>query len=176
MKASERRKHIYKKLQLSQDPIKATQLAGYFGVSRQVIVSDIALLRASDYDILATNQGYILAESISHLDNGRYRGKLACQHSSDQAIEELALIVSLGGEVEDVIVDHPFYGILKASLRIRHQSDIQEFQDQMTQYQGEMLSSLTDGIHVHTITTPSVKEFKAIKEGLSELNILIKED
>lgn len=176
MKASERRNKLYSKLQMAQEPIKANQLAEEFGVSRQVIVSDIALLRASDYDILATNQGYILSDSLSQQDTGRYRGKIACQHGSDQAIEELSLIVSLGGEVEDVVVDHPFYGILKASLRISNQDDIQLFQDQMTLYQGEMLSSLTDGVHVHTITSPSIREFLAIKEALDQAGILIQEN
>ena len=65
--------------------------------------------------------------------SGRYRGKLACLHSAEQAEEELQIIVDAGGAIEDVEVEHPIYGVLKKrSLQINTDDDIQEFVQQMS--------------------------------------------
>lgn len=176
MKASERRQHILAVLEQASAPIKATELADQFSVSRQIVVGDIALLRARNIEIIATNQGYILASQMNPHAQGRYRGKVACLHDVTQAERELTIITSLGGIVEDVEVEHPVYGILKASLQIQTESDVQQFLQQMAEHEGEMLSSLTNGIHTHTITTPSIKEFTAIKAALAKEHILLEED
>lgn len=176
MKASERRQHILAVLEGATAPIKATELADQFSVSRQIVVGDIALLRAQNIEIIATNRGYILASQMHSHAQGRYRGKVACNHDAEQAEKELAIITDLGGIVEDVEVEHPVYGILKASLQIQSNYDIQQFIQQMSQHEGEMLSSLTNGIHTHTITTPSIKEFHAIKVALAQENILLHDE
>ncbi|XJS11076.1 transcription repressor NadR [Aerococcaceae bacterium WGS1372] len=176
MKASDRRSHILTLLEQASSPIKATDFADQFSVSRQVIVGDIALLRAQNIEIIATNQGYILATQASSKSQGRYRGKIACYHDAQQAGTELSIITELNGIVEDVEVEHPVYGILKASLQIQSKQDVHQFLQQMAEYEGEMLSSLTNGIHTHTITTPSLKEFNAIKDALAKENILLLED
>ena len=49
MKAEERRRAIAKTL-TAEHPVSATALAGQFSVSRQIIVGDIALLRAKASD------------------------------------------------------------------------------------------------------------------------------
>lgn len=176
MKAIERRSHILNILEQAPSAIKATELADQFSVSRQVIVGDIALLRAQNIEIIATNQGYILAQQMHSHSQGRYRGKIACYHDASQTAQELSTIIQLEGIIEDVEVEHPIYGIIKASLQIQSEQDIQDFLQQMNDYDGEMLSSLTNGIHTHTITTPSIKEFTAIKEALAAANILLAED
>ncbi|MBZ6527455.1 transcription repressor NadR [Aerococcaceae bacterium DSM 111021] len=176
MKAMDRRDAIVSILEQSTTPIKATDLATQFAVSRQVIVGDIALLRARNIDIIATNQGYILAATMKAAASGRYRGKIACLHTAEQAEEELRIIIDAGGTIEDVEVEHPVYGVLKASLRLNSDEDIQDFIYQMSQHEGEMLSSLTNGIHIHTITTPSKKEFDQIKAALNEAGILLNEN
>ena len=54
MHAKERREAILSRLEQACDPVSATALAGALSVSRQVIVGDIALLRASGAPIAAT--------------------------------------------------------------------------------------------------------------------------
>lgn len=60
MHAQERRQEILKLLHQSAHPISASALAERFSVTRQVIVGDIALLRSSGADILATPRGYCI--------------------------------------------------------------------------------------------------------------------
>lgn len=175
MKAAERRELLIQRLNQATTPLKATSLAKEFGVSRQIIVGDVAILRASHHDIIATNQGYLLADKATSVDDSRYRGKIVCQHSADQAIEELAIIVKHGGYVENVEVDHPYYGLIKASLQIKDKEDIQDFQNAMDNPGGTMLSSLTNGIHLHIITTPDEATFQTIKADLKAAEILLDE-
>ena len=60
MHAEERRETILKLLRQSAQPVSASTLAAQLSVSRQIIVGDIALLRAGGADILATPRGYCL--------------------------------------------------------------------------------------------------------------------
>ena len=62
MTGSERRNAIVAQIKESESPVPGKALAAEFDVSRQVIVQDIALIRASGYDIISTNRGYILSE------------------------------------------------------------------------------------------------------------------
>ena len=55
-----RREQLLQMLRDSTAPISGSALARSLGVSRQVIVQDIALLRAVNKDILATTKGYVL--------------------------------------------------------------------------------------------------------------------
>lgn len=176
MKASARRDAIIKELQEAHQPIPAKQLAETFGVSRQVIVGDIALLRAANHEVFATNRGYILPKALVNNNPDSYTGQIACYHDAVQAEEELRIIITHGGTVQNVMVDHPFYGVIKAALRLESHQDIDYFLQQMEEQDGEMLSSLTNGIHVHTITAPSQKVFEQIKEDLQEAGILLSED
>ena len=43
----------------SERPVSGSALARTFQVSRQVIVQDIALIRAEGNDVISTNRGYI---------------------------------------------------------------------------------------------------------------------
>ncbi len=53
----ESRNAILQSLRGAERPVSGTSLADAAGVSRQVIVQDIALLRADGHDIVATNRG-----------------------------------------------------------------------------------------------------------------------
>ena len=64
MNADSRRKEILQLLERQSGPLSAGRLAGRLGVSRQIIVGDIALLRASGTDITATPRGYILTRKV----------------------------------------------------------------------------------------------------------------
>ncbi|MFV0560657.1 MAG: transcription repressor NadR [Enterococcus sp.] len=165
----ERRKQIIKELKISDKAISASSFAKQFGVSRQSIVGDIALMRAAGEEITATARGYLLPQD--HKQNKLTR-KLAVQHRADQTEEELAIIVSCGGEVLDVIVEHPLYGELTGSLHIKTKKDIELFMKQYQKSQATLLSQLTEGIHLHTIRYPDEKTLLKIQEELTKANIL----
>ena len=61
MNAQSRRNAIMEVLKAEEKPVSASTLAKQFNVSRQIIVGDIALLRAGGADISATPKGYVLA-------------------------------------------------------------------------------------------------------------------
>ena len=174
MEAWERRDRILKKLKSLKKPIKGTELSRIFGVSRQVIVQDIALLRARGENILATPQGYI----IPHIyGEDKIIKKIVCNHKGyDEIEDELKTIVDMGGKVIDVIVEHPLYGEIKSCLEISSRLELQQFMDNLKRFNAEPLSSLTDGIHIHTIEIDNEENFKRIKETLIEKKYLIDED
>ena len=60
MNSIERRDNIVKLLLNSSIPIKGTDIADKYNVTRQVIVKDIAILRAKGFNIMATPDGYIV--------------------------------------------------------------------------------------------------------------------
>ena len=126
MTNSSRRSEIIKILQESKTPQSGTALGEALGVSRQIIVQDIALLRTSGYDILSTNRGYILNES-----NTNPRRLVKVRHGSDRIEEELNLVVDLGGCVEDVLVNHRTYAKIEAPLNVNAES--QEVLDEIVE-------------------------------------------
>ena len=63
MKAAERRNAIVNLLLSEQDAVSGGTLSERFGVSRQIIVQDITVLKGSGYDILSTHSGYIMQKS-----------------------------------------------------------------------------------------------------------------
>ncbi|MCR8967081.1 transcription repressor NadR [Streptococcus zalophi] len=172
MKASQRRDQIVAILKENPSPISATKLAKELGVSRQVIVGDIALLRASNIDIMATHRGYLLVNNLPK-PKAQYIKKIACQHSEEQVAKELDIIISGGGKVLDVEIEHPLYGLLTATLNIATKDDIKYFTQQVKEHQGALLSHLTHGIHNHTILCPSKEVCEKILEKLKKENILL---
>ncbi|MCU9533031.1 transcription repressor NadR [Streptococcus sp. CSL10205-OR2] len=172
MKATQRRDQIVAILKENTSPISATKLAKELGVSRQVIVGDIALLRASNIDIMATHRGYLLVNNLPK-PKTQYIKKIACQHSEEEVAKELDIIVSGGGQVLDVEIEHPLYGILTATLNIATKDDIKYFTQQVKEHQGALLSHLTHGIHNHTISCPSKEVCEKILEILKKENILL---
>ena len=122
---------IVKRLRETEKPISATRFAKAFDVSRQIIVGDVALLRATGVEIVATARGYMLEQPLEGIER-----KIACQHTPEQTREELSVIVAKGGEVVDVSIAHPLYGELIGSLRIQSEKDIDKFMDK---YQKSML-------------------------------------
>lgn len=174
MEAWERRERMLNLLKNSNKPIKGTELSNMYQVTRQVIVQDIALLRARGENILATPQGYV----IPKMSKKNYMvKKIVCKHAKNSEMEdELKIIVDLGGKVIDVIVEHPLYGEIRGQLEIRSKLDLDEFIDNFRKTKAEPLSSLTEGIHLHTIEVENEEVFLKIKEALKNKNYLISED
>jgi transcriptional regulator of NAD metabolism len=167
-----RREQISKELERATTPISAAAFAKEFGVSRQVIVGDIALLRAEGQDIIATARGYVIQAPVA----GKYIGTIACKHDYETTRAELAAIVAAGGTVIDVIVSHPQYGDLTGQLNITNQADVDSFMNQTSGKREHLLSELTDGVHLHTITCADRAAFERITVELSALGVLYKSE
>lgn len=166
MNGDQRRVKILTVLENSLEAVSASRLAERFGVSRQVIVGDIALLRASDHDIEATSRGYVLANLTDKAPSERFVSKVVSVHGPDLSETEFNVIVQHGGEVLDVQVEHPVYGLLTAPLNIKSYSDVEFYCDQMAEHGARDLSDLSDGVHMHTIECDSEVQFAGILRAL----------
>ena len=164
-----RREKITQLIQASLVPISASALASKLGVSRQVIVGDVALLRAEGYDIIATARGYLTPATIKE---GGYVRKIACQHPPELLEAELHLLVNLGVRIEDVIIEHEVYGELTGRLGIASCDDVEAFMRNLEKSQSKLLSELTMGIHLHTIICQDFDHFEKVKVVLAEAGYL----
>ena len=171
MKAEERREAILCQLKGSAGPISAAALAREYGVSRQVIVGDVALLRAFGNEISATPRGYVLER-----ETGMIVRTLACVHSAEDMKRELDIMVDNGCIVRDVIVEHPIYGQLTGSLELKSRYDVSQFVSRSAESEALPLSALTDGIHLHTLLCPDAEAFARVREELFEAGFLLPEE
>lgn len=169
METLERREQIIKILEQSEVPVSGTELAKRLSVSRQVIVQDIALLRAVNKNILSTNKGYILYHTTVLV---RARRSVRVKHRADQTREELYCVVDLGGKMLDVVVEHEIYGQIMVDLIISNRRDADEFVNKVEHYQTRPLNALTDGVHYHTIEADSEEILDEIENALKEKRIL----
>lgn len=169
MEAKERRELLVRNLQKTGKPISGSQLAEELGVSRQVIVQDIAILRAAGKGILATPQGYILAAIVS----GRPKRVFACQHSSEEIETELEIMIKFGGKVLDVVVEHPLYGELRGLLMLASPHDLGDYMDRYYLTKAEPLSALTKGVHLHTVEAEDNMQLTRIGEELQKKGFLV---
>ncbi|MGB9839688.1 transcription repressor NadR [Thermovenabulum sp.] len=168
MNAEERREKIVEVLEKSKKPIPGNELAKLFNVTRQVIVQDIAILRASGKDILSTSSGYMI-ESQRQL----VIKKVACRHSREELRDELMTFVECGCKVVDVIVEHPIYGELHGLLMISNSKDVENFLKNLEEKEASLLSELTGGIHLHTIEAINEDAINKAKSILKEKGILL---
>ena len=166
----ERRHDIIEYLSNCHAPINGTELAKRFGVSRQVIVQDIALLRAQNHPVWSTNKGYMLTKPESKPTG--VRSVIMVQHTMEQTLEEMQSIVDYGGKMLDIFVDHDLYGEIRADLIINDLQDAKDFCQRMNHSNSKPLKVLTGDIHYHTIVAPSEKALQMILQELQEKGIL----
>lgn len=169
MKADERRNGIVEMLHREKHAIKGTVLAEKFSVTRQIIVKDIAILRAKGNNIIATPDGYMINEEKEN----RIKSIIAVSHTDGEMIDELETVVKYGGIIEDVIVEHPLYGEIKGLLMIKNLNDLNKFESLLNEAKAKPLSVLTDGIHLHTISADSIENMDLIKEELKEKGFIL---
>lgn len=169
MEGQERREKLIKMLQNSQEPISGTELAKKLGISRQVIVQDIALLRAVNKNILSTTKGYILYYQEEQKVNRCYLVK----HTTEQIEDELCTIVDNGGKVLDVIVTHDIYGEISTNLIIKNRQDVYDFVQRVKTKNTVPLKELTDGVHLHTVEADSEEILDKIENALREKRYLL---
>lgn len=166
MKGNDRRERILQILSDSTSAISGANLAKQLDVSRQVIVQDMALLRANGTDIVSTNLGYVLnkktiAERV-----------LKVIHTEDEVEEELNIIIDLGGIVKDVFVYHKAYGVVRADMNIRFRKDVKTFVDNIKSGKSSLLMNVTSGYHYHTILAENEETLDMIFDALSERGFL----
>lgn len=172
MKKADRRDLILEMIKDSKLPISASTIAAKLDVSRQVIVGDVALLRASGVGISATPTGYIYDGNELDSDYG-FIGIIACRHFLDDIEKELYAIVDFGGTIIDVTIDHTTYGQLSANLNIGSRYDASMFVERLKDSNSRPLSELTEGIHLHKIGCKDEDTFRLIKSHLEQLGISI---
>ena len=168
MSGEERRGKIIQALKNSDKAVSATTLAKEFDVSRQVIVQDVALLRANGKNIFSTNRGYLIQE-----DEETTR-VFKVQHEDDEVEKELTTIVDLGGTVEDVFVYHKVYGVLRAEMNIKSRMDIRNYMEEIRSGKSSLLKNVTSGYHYHTVRAELVEILDMIQEELQKKGLLAK--
>lgn len=146
----ERRAMLLDMLKQEGQPITGTELAKRTSVSRQVIVSDMALLKARNVPIMATSQGYVLF--TSNEDKTRCERQIACRHTSADTEEELNIFVDAGVTVKNVTVEHAVYGEITASIMVSSRHDVQQFMQKLADTKSNLLLELTEGVHIHLIS------------------------
>jgi transcriptional regulator of NAD metabolism len=167
LKGEERRNRIIEKLSRSKTPISGSQLAGEFGVSRQVIVTDIALLREKNPQLMSTSSGYIMLQEDA---NHRI---FKVSHSDEETRDELMGIVDLGGTVIDIFVEHKAYGTIRAPLNISSKRDVENFIEDIRSGASSLLKNVTEGYHYHTVGARSAEILDEIEEMLRRRGYLI---
>ena len=167
MTGTERRTKIVELIQNSEKPLSGTALAKQCDVSRQVIVQDIALIRASGYDIISTNRGYIIQEPL-------VRERIfKVNHTDEQLEEELYSIIDLGGTVVNVMVNHRVYGHMEAELRINSRRKVEAFMEDIRSGKSSPLKNITSNYHYHKVAADSEETLDLIEDALRQKHFLV---
>lgn len=167
MATQQRRDEILRILQQASQPVPALSLAGRLGVSRQIIVGDVALLRAAGARITATPRGYVILR-----DAGVVHQVAVC-HRPEQMEQELDLMVDHGCTVLDVMVEHPLYGQLTGRLDLSSRYEVDEFLRRILVGGSRPLSDLTGGIHLHTLSCPDEASWQRVRSALARAGFLL---
>ncbi|KGR90420.1 transcriptional regulator [Ureibacillus massiliensis 4400831 = CIP 108448 = CCUG 49529] len=173
MLGEERRKELLTLLKNSKQPITGTDLAKQANVSRQVIVNDMNLLKARNEPIIATSQGYLYLTTDE--PSNTYERKIVCLHTTEQAEDEMSTIVDCGVTLKNVIVEHPLYGEITASMMISNRLEVQNFIQRVKDTKASLLSILTNGTHLHVISAPSIEQLDSAVQRLREKGYLVEE-
>ncbi|MEH7121381.1 transcription repressor NadR [Neobacillus vireti] len=160
----ERRSFILQQLKDSSEPLTGSELAAKTNVSRQVIVGDITLLKAKNEPIIATSQGYIYLKT----SNGTpaFERIIACKHTPENTEKELNLLVDHGVLVKDVKIEHSVYGDLTASIMVSNRQEVKQFMENIKNSKAALLSELTGGFHLHTISASSTQILDQAEQAL----------
>jgi transcriptional regulator of NAD metabolism len=168
-RSGRRRRQLLAVLREASGPVRGSDLAARLGVSRQVIVGDVAVLRAEGHLVVGTPQGYLLLDAPAPGP----RAVLAVRHTREQARTELNALVDLGITVEDVVVEHPLYGELRGNLMIATRRDVERFLASLEEQGAQLLSALTDGVHLHTVRAPTEEALARAREVLRREGFLL---
>ncbi|MFW2491116.1 transcription repressor NadR [Clostridium chromiireducens] len=168
MNSIERRECIVRLLSDSNEPLKGSVIAKKYCVTRQVIVRDIAILRAKGKNIIATPDGYII-----NANEHKIKAIIAVIHTEEEMFNELGIVIKYGGTIEDVIVEHPLYGEIKGMLMIKNYNELNKFIQKYQEQRAKLLSALTNGVHLHTISAESQEDIDLIIGELKKNNFIV---
>ena len=171
MTGESRRTKILDMLKSQHTPISGTALAKQFHVSRQVIVQDIALMRAENHRILSTNKGYVYRSEEP--DDSQPKRVFWVKHSTEQVLDEFMIVLDLGGRILDVAVEHELYGQICVDLMIETVQDAHDFVSRLSKCKDNPLKVLTDDCHYHTVAAPSEKLLDLIEKELRSNGFLL---
>lgn len=169
MKAAERRKEIANYLMAEGKAISGGALSDRFGVSRQIIVQDISVLKAAGYDILSTHSGYVIQGSPF------VERVFKLYHTTNQTEDELNTIVDLGGMVVDVFVWHKVYGKLVVPLNIFSRLHVKQFIEGVRSGKSIELMNITGGYHYHTVRAETKEVLDQIEKALKHKDYIVPE-
>ncbi len=170
MKKAERRKKIIELLSNSDSEISGEKMAAFLGVTRQVIVQDMAILKSQGYSISSMSRGYLLNKKAQ---NEGIKMLIAVRHKKEQIKEELDCIVENGGKVLDVIVEHPVYGEITGNIGVESYDDVERFISRLETSKALPLLSLSDGVHLHTIQVKDKDDAQKIISALKKKNFIL---
>lgn len=171
MTGEQRRAQLLQMLKTQSEPITGTAIAKKFNVSRQIIVQDIALIRAENHGILSTNKGYIYR--TDEYNSTQPKRVFFVKHSTQQVLDEFMTVLELGGKILDVAVEHELYGQIRVDLLIETAQDAQDFVQKLSTCRDNPLKVLTDDCHYHTVSAPSEKLLDLIEKELKDKGYLI---
>ena len=171
MDGIKRRKKIMEILNQEERPVSGTELAKRVGVSRQVVVQDVALMRAEQEEIMSTNKGYVIRRQSDGKGSGFIR--VFCEnHTTEDTLSELQTIVDYGGRLLDVFIEHEVYGQIHVDLIINNRLDAEEFVETLRSSGDQPLKILTNGCHYHTVAADSEKNLDRIELELKKKGYL----
>ena len=172
LNGEDRREELIKILENSEGPVSGTELASRFDVSRQVIVQDIALLRAVNKNILATHKGYVLFREKDQKD--KVQRVICVCHDDKDILNEFECILDFGAKILDCTVEHDIYGQISVELMIQSMDEARKFIAKLETCTSKSLNNLTDGFHYHTIEAANVRILDAVERVLDEAGYLVK--
>ena len=168
MNSIDRRDNIIKLLLESNEPLKGSVIAKEYSVTRQVIVKDIAILRAKGKNIIATPDGYIINKN-----ENKVKAIIAVTHTEEEMFDEMNIVIKYGGIIEDVIVEHPLYGEITGMLMIKNYNELNKFIQKYQEQRAKLLSVLTNGVHLHTISAENEDDINLIISELKKCNFIV---
>lgn len=166
MSGTQRRQKILSMMRQSSKPLSGGALGSATGVSRQVVVQDIALLRTEGHPIVATARGYVLDEQKQIVR------VFKMHHTTERTEEELTTIVDMGGCILDVMVNHRVYGKVTAPLNIKNRRDVMVFMNQLKTGKSTPLLNVTSGYHFHRVSAENEEILDEIEVALREKDFL----
>lgn len=168
MKSEDRRRKILEFLNSKNEPVSGSKLASIFDVTRQIIVQDMAILRAESNNIIATSQGYMILPT-----HKLFSKRVVCSHDNEEVKDELMTFVEYGCKILDVIVEHPIYGEIKGNLMLSNSEEVNNFLEKVSSSRAILLSQLTQGVHIHTVEAINEDSIENAKNALRKMGILV---
>ena len=173
LKGAERREWILAYLKEQNLPVTGADLAKLTNVSRQVIVGDVTLLKATNHPIMSTSQGYILLPNTE--DSSFVQKRIACIHKPEETEDELFTLVDAGVAVESVIVEHPVYGEITSPIMVSNRHDVEKFLKRVRETEASFLLELTAGVHIHVLTAPNDETLHRGIEAIREKGYVLED-